>query len=530
MKTQRFLEMRGITKRFPNGVLANDQVDFTVNHGEIHGLVGENGAGKSTLMHILTGIHKPDGGEILLNGEGILLSSPADAIKHGIGMVYQHFMLIPELTVLDNLILGHEPLLGPLLNRSEATKQVREVMEQHQMDLPLDEQVQNLPVSTQQQVEILKCLLRKANVLVLDEPTSVLTPQESRSLFKALEALANSGVSIVFISHKLGEVLQLTQRITILRDGRVTGVVKTEETTERELARLMVGREINLPQRNTMLDKGAQGDRLLQVTNLSLTDLRGRRIIDSVDLSVSSGEVLGIAAISGNGQSELVELLVGLRKPSNGQIIFKNQDITNIDVDDRWEMGVSYIPQDTRGRGTAPWIGLAWNVAIRGHGAPPLSKGIILNERSVRQRTLEIIEQFNVKASRVDEDVSTLSGGNLQKVVVGRELLRNPSLLIAEDPTQGLDIGSIEQVRTTILDYASKGGSVVLVSQDLSEVLALSDRIVVMYEGRIVGERKSGDLDIEEIGLMMTGLSSDGEGKGESLNEDANSTTNHARP
>lgn len=506
MTAKPLLEMRQITKRFPGGVLANDAVDFAVRKGEIHALVGENGAGKSTLMHILTGIHQPDQGSILLHGQEVKLHSPAQAIKHGIGMVYQHFMLIPELTVLDNLILGDEPRRGPCIDRRRAIAQIELLMDRYHMDLPLHKRVKHLPVSLQQQVEILKCLLREVDLLILDEPTSVLTPQEAASLFEGLWALVDGGNTIIFISHKLGEVLHIAERITILRDGQVTGVMNARETTERELARLMVGREIQLPQRERSDAPGENGGGLLEVHNLNLQGQSGRPFLREINLSVAPGEIVGVAAVSGNGQSELVEVLVGLRPPSSGSILLKNNDVTSADVAKRWELGLAYIPQDRRGRGTAPWISLAWNVAIRGYGSPPLSTGIVLKAGQIISRTQEIIDRFHVKTSSVEADIRTLSGGNLQKMVVGRELSSNPALLIAEDPTQGLDIGSIEQVRTTILDYATQGGGVLLVSQDLSEVLALSDRVIVMYEGQIVGEYGADDLDLEHIGLLMAGL------------------------
>lgn len=524
MTTKALLVMKEITKKFP-GVIANDAVDFAVERGEIHALVGENGAGKSTLMHVLTGIHQADQGSILLEGEEVKLNSPADAFRHGVGMVYQHFMLIPELTVLDNLILGTEPRRGPVLDRRSGAQKAKELMNRYNLDLPLHQRVRDLPVSMQQQVEIMRCLLREVNLLILDEPTSVLTPQEADSLGQGLKALVAEGNTVIFISHKLGEVLKIADRITILRDGKVVGVVKAAETTERELARLMVGREIKLPEREPSLQKDKGSKVLLQVKELNLQEQSAKPLLDQINFTIAPGEILGLAAVSGNGQSELVEVLVGLRALSEGSIFLKEEDITSTTVEERWRRGLAYIPQDRRGRGTAPWINLAWNMAIRGYFEPPLAKGFILNEGNIRRRTQDIIDRFEVRTTGVNADIQTLSGGNLQKAVVGRELTSNPVLLMAEDPTQGLDIGSIEQVRGMILDFAEKGGGVLLVSQDLSEVLSLSDRVMVMYEGRIVGEYLSKELDLEQIGLLMAGLGPDHENKEVDLDADGNATT-----
>ncbi len=523
MTAKALLVMEEITKRFP-GVVANDAVNFSVKRGEIHALVGENGAGKSTLMHVLTGIHQADSGKIFLNGREVKLNSPADAFRHGVGMVYQHFMLIPELTVLDNLLLGTEPRRGPFLDRKRGAEKAREIMGRYNLDLPLKQRVGELPVSSQQQVEIMRCLLREVNLLILDEPTSVLTPQEADALGEGLKALAAEGNTVIYISHKLGEVLKIADRVTVLRDGRVTGVVKTAETTERELARFMVGREINLPERRPTEAAKSIERPLLKVEDLGLRGSVGKPLLADINFTLDHGEILGLAAVSGNGQSELVEVLVGLAKPTEGSIALKETEITTAGVEERWRAGLAYIPQDRRGRGTAPWLTLAWNIAIRGYFEPPLAKGMFLNETGIRERTQEIIDRFQVRTTGVDADIQTLSGGNLQKAVVGRELTSGPALLIAEDPTQGLDIGSIEQVRSMILDYAEGGGGVLLVSQDLSEVLSLSDRIMIMYEGRIVGEYSAGELDLEQIGLLMAGVSLEQNREGVGLDADGNST------
>ncbi len=518
--------MEEITKKFP-GVVANDAVNFTAKRGEIHALVGENGAGKSTLMHVLTGIHQADGGKIFLGGREVKLNSPADAFRHGVGMVYQHFMLIPELTVLDNLLLGTEPKRGPFLDRRRGAEKAKKIMNRYNLDLPLQAKVGNLPVSSQQQVEIMRCLLREVNLLILDEPTSVLTPQEAAALGEGLKALAAAGNTIIYISHKLGEVLKIADQVTVLRDGKVTGVVEAAKTSERELARLMVGREIKLPERKPTASAQGVEKLLLKVESLNLQSPPGKPSLTDINFNLAHGEILGLAAVSGNGQSELVEVLVGLAQPTKGSITLGEAEITSAGVEERWRAGLAYIPQDRRGRATAPWLNLAWNMAIRGYFEPPLAKGIFLQETKIRKRTQDIIDRFQVKTSGTAADIQTLSGGNLQKAVVGRELTSNPALLIAEDPTQGLDIGSIEQVRSMILDYAQDGGGVLLVSQDLSEVLSLSDRIMIMYEGRIVGEYCAGELDLEQIGLLMAGLSLEEEKKGVELDADGNTTAQH---
>ncbi|NMB24169.1 MAG: ABC transporter ATP-binding protein [Firmicutes bacterium] len=499
--------MNKIVKRFP-GVVANDHIDFTVDQGEIHALIGENGAGKSTLMHILAGVLQPDSGEIYIFGERTQFHSAREAIGAGIGIVHQHFMLVPSLTVLDNLILGMEPA-GPLgiLRRDEAREQIRELCAEYGFSLEVDAIVGALPVAMQQQVEIVKCLLRKARIMIFDEPTSVLTPQESDALFLAMKELASRGRTIIVISHKLDEIMALADRITVLRDGRVTGIVNADETDESRLARMMVGREIHLPSKEVSTVAGEKKV-VLSVDKLLLKPRPkeiGGRVIGPMDFQIRAGEILGIAAISGNGQAELVQAIAGLRKIDEGQIQLMGKDLTPLGPRERRELGLAYIPQDRRGRGSAPTLSALHNAMACHYRTAGLSRRGWLRMGEARVLAEEIIDDFGVRVPKLDAPALTLSGGNLQKLVVGRELSTEPLFLIAEDPTQGVDIGSVESIRKQLLNWASRGCAVLLVSGDLSEVLALSDRILVLYEGQVSGERQRDLTSEEEIGLLMTG-------------------------
>jgi len=528
------VEMRGIVKRFP-GVLANDNVDLTVMPGEIHGIVGENGAGKSTLMNILAGVLSPDAGTVKVFGELKKFRSAAEAIHAGIGMVHQHFMLVPSFTVLDNLILGSEPT-GPLglLRRREAEARIREFAAAHGFRIDPHAVVRTLPVAVQQQVEILKCLLQDSRIMIFDEPTSVLAPQEAEALLKTLQDLARSGRTILFISHKLREVMAVCDRITVLRDGRVTGTVRARETSVDELARLMVGREIRMPKRERTIslaaapgEPGPEGaattDRpvpaesppspVLEVRGLTTprgtargrAARRQRASVGPIDLTVAPGEIVGVAAISGNGQAELVEALGGLRPVTGGVIRIAGRDVTHLDPHARRQAGLAYIPQDRRGRGTAPSRSVLHNAMALHYRGDRLQRRGWLKMKEAARLAQEIVDGFDVRTPGVDAPALTLSGGNLQKLVVGRELSTGPKLLIAEDPTQGVDIGSVEAIRRRLLDAARQGCGILLVSQDLTEVIEMSDRIIVLYEGRVVGETVPGPGVEHEIGLMMTG-------------------------
>jgi ABC-type uncharacterized transport system ATPase subunit len=504
------VELEHITKSFGE-VVANDRVSFTLAEGEIHALVGENGAGKSTLMNILYGLLPRDSGTIRIAGRELDSHSPAQSIALGIGMVHQNFMLVPSLSLTENLILGREPKKGLLLDLRGAEAAITEVAAKHGLEVPLREKVYRLPVSLQQRGEILKCLVRGARVLVLDEPTSVLTPQETKGLFAVLRNLREQGKSIVFISHKLREVLEIADRITVLKDGRVAGVLSAARTNEQELARLMVGREVVLPQLNEQPRRSREI--ALEVRGICARNNRGALAVQDVSFSVCSGEIVGIAGVAGNGQSELVEVLAGLRIPETGEVILAGQPLAPGDVAKRRDRGMAYIPQDRNHRGTVRGLSLIKNVIVDAYRRPPLSRHGLLKSREMRAFTEETIHRFLVKADSPDAPAATLSGGNLQKLVVGRELRAQPRCLIAEDPTQGVDIGSTEFIRRQIIDLAREGAAVLLVSQDLQEVMGCCDRILVMYRGRVVGERTPSTTTEEGIGLLMAGIAAEDGGK-----------------
>ena len=505
--------MRGIVKRFP-GVTANDHVDFTAREGEIHALVGENGAGKSTLMHILSGLYQPDSGSICVRGQERRFRSAWEATRVGIGIVHQNFMLVPSFSVLDNLILGAEPT-GPagLLRRREARQRACKYAGDYGFTLDPDAAVGLLPIAMQQQVEILKCLLHEARIMIFDEPTAVLTPQESAALFAAMRDLASRGRTIIMISHKLQEVLDLADRITVLRDGRVTGTVDAASTSELELARLMVGRDIHLPTRSSdsvtaHTRATASPPPVLEVEGVTFrrgAGQAGGKALGPVTFSVDPGEIVGIAAIAGNGQQELVEVLAGLRRAESGSIRLAGTEATHAGPGERRQRGLAYIPQDKRGRGTAPGRSVLQNVIACHYRTDRLQRRGWLRMGPAGELAHEIVDRFDVRGAGIHSAAGSLSGGNLQKLVVGRELSTRPRLLIAEDPTQGVDIGSVESIRRHLLEWAQQGCAILLVSQDLSEVLALSDRVLVMYEGSIVGERSARPASQEDIGLLMAG-------------------------
>lgn len=512
------VEMRGIIKRFP-GVVANDRVDLVVAPGEIHALMGENGAGKSTLMHVLAGILQPDEGEIRIFGEVHRFRSAAEAARAGIGMVHQHFMLVPSLTVLDNLLLGDEQAgLAGWLKRREAMDRIARVSADLGFSVDLQAVVGSLPVALQQQVEILKCLLRDARIMIFDEPTAVLTPQESGALFTVIRQMARQGRTVILISHKLREVLEFAESITVLRDGRVSGTVRADQTSERELAHLMVGREIHLPTRQSpglgaggvepkWEGRGRSRSVVLEVSDLVVPRGGSGRAgqVGPISFAVRAGEVVGIAAVAGNGQQELVEAIAGLRPALQGRVVLDGTDITGLEIGERRQRGLSYIPQDRRGRGAAPTLRV-WQNAIAGeHRSQALQRAGWLRLRRAQARAQGLLARYDVRAAGCHVRAKNLSGGNLQKLVLGREIARRPRLLLAEDPTQGVDIGAVEFIRKLLLETASADAGVLLVSQDLSEVLALSDRVLVLFQGRIVGERRPVETSEEEIGLLMAG-------------------------
>jgi simple sugar transport system ATP-binding protein len=497
------IQMKGITKTFP-GVVANDRIDFTVEKGEIHGLLGENGAGKTVLMSILYGMHQPDEGEIYVNGKMVRMDGPATAIKLGIGMVHQHFMLVPSLTVAENIVLGREPTNHKVLfDRETAVKDVKGLCERYNLQVDPEAPVHALPVGVQQRVEILKALYRGADILILDEPTSVLTPQEVRELFKAIRSLKEQGKTIVFISHKLREVVSICDRVTVLRRGRVVGTVVTRDTNLGELAKMMVGRQVvyTFDRKPTAVKEA-----VLKVEGLKATDDRGLPALNGVELEVNASEILGIAGVEGNGQTELVEALTGLRKVAEGRIILKGQDITSASPNERIMLGISHVPEDRHKRGLLSDFSVMENLILGSHGRPPFVKrGIVLDYGQASKYAKELIHEFSIGTPSEKTPVAHLSGGTQQRVVVAREFSRRPSLIIASQPTRGLDVGATEFVRNKLVEMRDQGCAVLLISADLDEIWALSDRIAVIYEGRIVAIKDPQRTNEEEIGLLMAG-------------------------
>ena len=496
------LEVRGVTKRFP-GVLANDHIDFVVEKGQIHCMLGENGAGKTTLVNIIYGFYQPDVGEILVNGQPVTIHSANDAIRMGIGMVHQHFMLIPELTVTENIILGHEIVWGPFLNRKKAKSHIQELSTRFGLATEPDALVGDLPVGARQRVEIIKTLYRKADILILDEPTAVLTPQEALELFEIMRNLVDQGVSIVFITHKLKEVLAVADQITVLRRGKVVGTVKPEEATEASLAAMMVGREVIL-----LVDKGdAQpGEQVLTVHDLVVEDDRGHVAVNGISLEVRAGEILGIAGVQGNGQTELVEALTGLRTPKKGQVTILERDTTYASPRQITEIGVAHIPEDREKDGMVKSYPIIDNLVLNTYYRPPFAQGILMNETEMTRNAREVVEKFDVRTPSILAQAGTLSGGNKQKMIVGREFSRSIKLLIAAQPTRGLDVGSIEFIHRLLIARRDEGVAVLLVSAELDEIMALSDRIAVIYRGQILETISSSETNRNQLGLLMAGI------------------------
>jgi ABC-type uncharacterized transport system ATPase subunit len=495
------LELRGITKRFP-GVLANDDVTVDLRHGEVHALLGENGAGKSTLMNILYGLYTPDEGQILLNGKEIEVGSTKASIEHGIGMVHQHFMLIPVMTVAENIVLATEPrYAGVVLDYTAARKRVRDLSDRYGLAVDPDAKVERITVGQQQRVEILKALYRGAEILILDEPTAVLTPQEAKELFEILRSLQQQGKSIIFISHKLNEVLEIADRITVLRRGKLIDTISADGATEASLARMMVGREVLL-----RVDKepARPGDPLLQVEGLTVIDDRGLAAVRNVSLEVHAGEILGLAGVDANGQSELIDAIAGLRPSASGRIVVDGHDITDASARQALDSGLGHIPEDRHRRGLVLPFSLAENLALHHYRRPPSSRRGLLQLGVIARHAKKLLKEFDVRGGTVDTPASALSGGNQQKVVLAREIDGQPKVLIAAQPTRGLDVGAIEFVHRRLVEQRDAGRAVLLVSLELEEVLSLSDRILVIYEGRIVGEFPPTATE-EEIGLAMTG-------------------------
>jgi simple sugar transport system ATP-binding protein len=495
------LEMRGITKRFP-GVVANDHVDFDLHRGEVHALLGENGAGKSTLMNILYGLYRADEGEIFVKGKRVVFHSAKDAIVTGIGMVHQHFMLIPVMTVAENIVLANEPTKAhALLDFDAARERVRNLSETFNFAINPDARVEEISVGQQQRVEILKALYRRADILILDEPTAVLTPQEAKELFEILETLVREGMSVIFISHKLNEVLEIADRITVLRRGKRIDTVPREGATEEGLARMMVGREVLL---RVEKPPAQTGETLLEVRNLDVSDDRNLPAVRDVSFSVRAGEIVALAGVEGNGQSELIEAITGLRRADSGDVVVGGRVISHATARKMLDAGVGHIPEDRQRRGLVLEFSIAENIALHDYNAPPASRFGWLFPRRLVERARRLIQEFDVRGGGPNTRALALSGGNQQKVVAAREVARDPKVLVAAQPTRGLDVGAIEYLHRRLVQERDKGRAILLLSLELEEVLSLSDRILVIYEGRIVGEH-TGAVTEEEIGLEMLG-------------------------
>lgn len=496
------LEMRGITKRFP-GVLANDHVDFDVQAGEVHALLGENGAGKSTLMKILYGLYRPDEGEILLNGRAVHIASPTDSIRLGIGMIHQHFMLVQTMTVAENVALGLPSSRGALTDLDRVSKRILELADIYGLKIDPSAYIWQLSVGQQQRVEIIKALYRGAALLILDEPTAVLTPQEVDELFAIMRQMVKDGHALIFISHKLHEVVEISRRVTVLRDGRKIGTRLTSETTKQDLANWMVGREVGFtPQRADVTPAEVR----LQLEDVHCSSDRGTPGLRGVSLEVRSGEILGIAGVSGNGQRELAEAVTGLRKIVSGHIRLEGQEVTNLPPGELTERMLSYIPEERMRDGMIREFTVAENLILREHHKQPYSKNGFLNLRGIAAHADRLINAFRIKAPSRETLAKNLSGGNIQKVVLARELSRNPRVIVAAQPTRGLDIGATEYVRAQLLEQRSKGAAILLISEDLDEILALSDRIAVLYEGKVMDIVPHSSATPEKLGLLMAGV------------------------
>jgi len=497
------IEMRGITKRFP-GVLANDHIDFDLRAGEIHALLGENGAGKTTLMNILYGLYSPDEGTILVQDKPVTIKSPRDAIELGIGMVHQHFMLIPTMTVTENIILGLKSPREPLLELHQAEKHVAELSEMYKLKVNPNARIEQLSMGERQRVEILKALYRKVRVLILDEPTSVLTPQETEDLFKTLRSMVKQGLTIVFITHKLREAIRISDRVTVLRRGKVVARKDTKMTNTVELAKLMVGREVftDIEKEGTKKGKTA-----LEIKNLSAMGDKGLLALKNVSLSIHEGEILGIAGVSGNGQRELAEVITGMRKAIEGKVYIFGNDVTNLPPKKIIEHGVGHIPEDRLGIGVIPDFSIAENFMLEIRSTPLFVKRrYFLNRDKIRKYAERLIKEYDIAIPSIDAPAKNLSGGNLQRLILAKVLSRNPKVLIAAHPTSGLDVAGTEFIHKKLLEQREKGVAILLISEDLNEIMSLSDRIAVIYEGRIVGIVPASKAKIQEIGLMMTGV------------------------
>ena len=498
------IEMRNIVKVYPNGVVANEGIDFFVEKGEIHALVGENSAGKSTLMKILYGLEQPTEGEILINGEAAHFRSPDDAIAAGVGMVHQNFMLIPSFTVSENVVLGQEPTRSSLLDTKQSVQATQELSKQYGLRVEPDAIIENINVGMRQRVEIIKILYRGAEILILDEPTAVLTPQETQELFSAIHSLVEQGKTLIFITHKLREVEQVSDRVTVMRDGKIMGTVNTSETTREELARMMVGREVFLDIQKTPCERGKK---VMSVKNLSYISETGRAMLKNVSFNIYAGEIIGIAGVEGNGQTELVEVLSGLRPAASGSVTIDGKNVINLTPREVRLAGVAHIPEDRLTNGLALSASIDENLIVDRYFRAPFHRGLVIDYKEVESQGRNMIKEFDIRTPNGQLPVSSLSGGNMQKVIVAREFSSTPEILIAAQPTRGIDVGATEFIREQLVNKRTDGTAVLLVSADLIEVMSLSDRMISMYEGEITGVfSDAASVTEEEIGLYMLGV------------------------
>ena len=497
--------MRGITKRFP-GVVANDQVDFEALQGEVHALLGENGAGKSTLSNILTGLYRPDEGEVVIQGKPVTFRSPRDAIEAGVGMVHQHFRLAASFTVAENLVLGHRDAAdrGLLLEPKVVEGRIADLSRRYRMPVNPRARIWQLSVGEQQRVEILKALYRGARILILDEPTSLLTPQEADDLFQTLRLMSAEQRTVIFISHKLEEVMAISNRVTVLRRGKVVGTVMTKETNQRELARMMVGRDVVFTQKKEGPAK-AERTVVLELRGICANGDLGTPALREVNLSVHGGEIVGVAGVAGNGQRELAEVIAGMRRRTSGSMTVSGKPTRGGNPLEAIRRGIAYVPEDRLGTGVAPTLSVAENLVLKSYRRPPISTGGLLHHRRIRTNAEEVMTRFNISARGPQSPTRLLSGGNIQKVVLARELSGRPRVLVAASPTSGLDVAAADAVRALLLQAADQGDGVLLISEDLDEILALADRIAVLYGGRITGIVERQKAAVEELGLMMAG-------------------------
>ena len=496
------LKMSHITKRFP-GVVANDDASFELEQGEIHVLLGENGAGKTTLMNILYGLMQPDEGEIFINGKKAQISSPTDALAHGVGMVHQQFMLVPNMTVAENIAIGKEPTKGIFTDLGKVKAKIKEFSDQFGLELDPNRYIWQLSAGEQQRVEIFKVLYRGADILILDEPTSVLSPPEIEALFEILRSFVKAGKSIILITHKLNEVLSISDRVTVMRRGAVQGTVNTDEIDKKQLANMLVGRDVSFTLSHEEKEPGEVSAR---IEHLEVAGEYGKDAVADFNLELRKGEIVGIAGVDGNGQRELVEALVGLRKAKSGKVLIDGKDMTQKAVWERIDEGVRYVPAERKRRGVAGELSIVENSVLKNYREEPISKKGVLKPARMREFAKSLVEQYDIRCGSIDTPVGTLSGGNMQKLLFARETAGADGLLIVEQPTQGLDVGAIEFVRRALLKKRAEGLAILLVSADLDEVLELSDRIMVMYEGNVVHQCGRADIDREAIGLAMAGM------------------------